>query len=374
MADQNRDDLELRRLLDSIGLAPEYSVPTSLTAEERRRAEQMRQRILKRINEAGGTDMAESDKRVRWGSWVARSVVAAALALIMTVAVVGPWRGEGGTAAAMTPALLTFSGVEPGTLPDTGIPADADLAELARLARKLPKPADLPVHNIELDAWWSASAPADETTDARSVLVPVRASHFVLPDGDFRSIERRGLPLDADGLVVDPPDWAEIAPISDSEFALDPGRGPEFPETLPTTIDDLRTALAPPDECAEMLSECLVNSIIELHTTYVLTPELVSNLWSVLQGMSDITVLGTTTDRLNRPALALRAPSAGGRERTVILADPTTGALLGYERVLMEPDPNVGFNPPAVLSFTAVVDSRRIAESDVPDDSHTIRY
>lgn len=373
MADQHRDD-ELRQLLDSIGLTPEHSVPMSLSDDERLQAEQMHQRILEQINEPGAADLDEPATQIPWRAWAARAAIAAVLATVTTIAAIGPWRGEGGTAVAVTPPLLIFSGVEAGQLPLGAPPANAELAELARLARTLPKPADLPVHSIELDAWWSSSAPAEETADARSVLVPVRASHFVLPNGDFRSIERRGLPLNTDGQIVDPPDWAEIAPISDSEFALDPGRGPKFPDTLPTTIDDLRAALAPPDECIEMHSECLLNSVIELHTTYVLSPELVSNLWSVMQDVPDITVLGATTDRLNRTALALRAPSAGGRERTVILADPATGAFLGYEQVLVTPDPNIGFDPPAVLNFTAVVHSRRIAESDVPDDSQTIRY
>ena len=61
-------------------------------------------------------------------------------------------------------------------------------------------------------------------------------------------------------------------------------------------------------------------------------------------------------------------------QRILILIDPTTGQYLGSETLLVRPSQDLGFKPPAVTEFIAIVGSSRIAESDVPDDATTTRY
>lgn len=362
------DDPELRRLLDQIGLDADDS-PTPGADEDRERAERMLAYVL-----AHGRATAPSSRpRASWSGWGRRLTAAAGLAILIVLGyTAGPWSG-GESALASTPPMLRFSGVDPGQVPDSDVPADGVIAELADRARLLPDPAEQPVQSIELDAWW-ASTMMDTSGEARSVLVPVRVSHFVLPDGDFRSIERRGLPLDKDGRVTDPPDWDHAPPVSDTVFTLDEHRGPEYPAGLPTSSDELRELLAPPDECPDGPGACLMSEAAQLHTNYVLTPELTANLWSAMRGAPDISHLGETIDRLGRHAEVISAPILGGSNQFLVLADPATGAFLGFEQILLTEDATYGFDPPAVISFTALVESRRIAHSAVPDDSATQRY
>lgn len=263
-----------------------------------------------------------------------------------------------------------------GTLPSSGTPANEELSKLAGLAQRLPPAlSDKPIQNIELDAWWPTSSFSEGGDKPRTALVPNRVSIYQTPDGERRTIERRGAPLDEDGRVShEDPDWDDAPLIDDTTVDLDGDQGADYPSTLPLKVDELREQLAPTSACGEQTGGCLLSAVSDLYGGYVIDPELAALLWEAMASDPTITTLGETTDRLGRTAVVFTALSSDPHQQILVLADPDTGQFLGSEHVLIEEDPAVGFTPPAVVEFTALISSRRIDPSDVPDDSATKRY
>jgi hypothetical protein len=173
----------------------------------------------------------------------------------------------------------------------------------------------------------------------------------------------RGAPLDVHGQVEDP--TAGPQPTADETFP-GPEEGPDYPASLPTDPARLIDTLVPePAECP-VLASCLSTQLVNLHYMWVLPPDVVAALWRTLAGQPEVTYLGTTVDRLDRPAVGFSVPVAGGKRTTILYADPETGALLGNEDVLLQGGKDFGVTPPAVLAFTALVESRRIPFADLP--------
>ncbi len=106
--------------------------------------------------------------------------------------------------------------------------------------------------------------------------------------------------------------------------------------------------------------------VISLHQSYVVPPALTAALWEVLAQEPSVRLVGATHDRLGREAIAFMTRAPDGASQQLLLADPETGAYLGEEKVLVEKLDGVGFTPPAVTSFSAIVESRRIAKTEVP--------
>ncbi len=380
---QRRDDHdpELRELLDSIGLTAEYSVPTTLTDEEIARAEQMLAQVMSVPRTGAGGASATLARRERT-SWLRRqsrsrlasvAVAAAVCVLAGVLVVVQPWGAQ--HSAAQTPAMLHFANVRAGQIAPSGEPAGELLHDLAVRATAMPEPAELPVQRVELDAWWSSSEWLDDQTQAQSVLVPVRSVAYLLPTGERRAIEYRGEPLDADGRPTSlEVEWDGAPSMSDSITPLNTAMGVDYPESLPATQADLIEALAPADACTQTRGGCLLSEVATMFEGYVVSPRVTARIWEALATEPSITTLGPTVDRLGRNAVALTAAGLNPLEQVVILVDPESGSYLGSEVILVEVDPTHGFDPPAVLSFTAVVSAERVAESDVPDDSTAVRY
>ncbi|MDO5535333.1 MAG: hypothetical protein Q4F65_11860 [Propionibacteriaceae bacterium] len=367
------EDPELRELLDSIGwhADPEPTLGEPIPDRlERQRGERMLAHIYERA--AAPARARPSSHRPWWRAGALSIAAAASLVLLVSMAMlINPWAGTR-TAQAGTPPLLRFEGVDAGHIPARGGPADAVLEALAARAKTRPEPAALPVQHIELESWWATTAASGGEGNApRSVLVPVRSSNYVLPNGEFRSIEYRDNPLDEDGHIADTRSLDQGPPISDTTIRRDPGRGSDYADTLPQDPDRLSAVLAPAAQCPDGIGECLVEQVITLHTGYVLKPELTASMWTALQRQSDITYLGTTTDRHGRSAQVLSTSVLQGSNQILILADPATGAFLGYERILTKPNPLYGFDPPAVLDFTLVITADRVNANDVPNDMTT---
>ncbi|GAB3196923.1 hypothetical protein GCM10027062_07330 [Nocardioides hungaricus] len=378
MSSPHHDDPELRALLDSIGIRADDRTPPDLTAEEYERAERMLAGVLGRGHHPEGRITAPIAPR-RW--WQGRHrglslTVATGICLILGVLAVAtqPWAGAP-PAGAQTPAMLRFAGIEAGRIEPAGEPAGALLHQIAARAAVLPEPAELPVQYVELDGWWASSAPAQDGRRARTVLVPTLSRAYLLPGGDRRSIEVRGDPLDSEGRpsTVEP-SWDAAPTISDTITALDRDQGLDYLQRLPADPGRLSRFLVPDDVCVETRGGCLLSTVSALFEKYVVPPQIAARLWSVLAAEPTITSLGMTTDRLGREAVALTAPSMSPGQQLLVLADPDSGRYLGSETILVAPDPAWGFDPPAVLSFTALVTAERIAASDVPDDSTATRY
>ena len=364
MNDQFNDDPELRALLDSIGVAPIRPGNVALDAVERASAERMLARIMAEKN---------APQRVPATRRTARRLVLAGLvsAIVGTALVVFPWAGTR-PAVAETPPLLNFALVKDGQFPAVGRDARRVLNALASRARGQRAPAALPIQKIELEGWWASSSLGHKDTAARTAVVPVHSSIYVLPSGDRRTIEHRGTPLDKHGRVTPRPNHEQ--PSSDTTTALDPSRGPDFPQSLPADRYKLRQLLAPSDSCGTNRGGCLLKEVSELHNNYVVDPRLRARLWAMLTKEPTVTTLGKGVDRLGRQVVALTSPSLTPNEQFIVLADPETGAYLGSETILTKSTAAFDIKPPAVIEFTALVSSRRVAQASVPDPKTTVRY
>lgn len=370
-------DRELRELLDSIGLRGSEAAPTpDQDSEDHQRAQEMLARIL---NEPGERPPGRiSAKRARnydtWSRWISFKLVSvvAVCAVLTAVVVIAPWSGQQ-SAMAQTPPLLHFSKVKAAEVSRGGEPAGGLLNELAAQVEGMPQPAWAPVQRIELDAWWSATDPADGSTTAHFVLVPRRLEVYQFPNGERRAIERRGEPLDRSGRVSEQNGSWDDVPL-DSDETTDNDLGAAYADDLPTELEKLRQHLAPDEVCSESRGGCLLSAVNDLFASYVVSPRVTARVWQLLATEPSITTLGTTTDRLGREALVFSAVAPDARQRVLILINPTDGRYLGSETILVEEDAELGFKPPAVTQFTALVTSARVAAGAVPDDSTTTRY
>lgn len=275
--------------------------------------------------------------------------------------------GKGYVAEASTPPLLPLEGVQPGTFPSSGAPAGDTLRKLAAEALGLPYDSTQPVQRVVVDSWFSESVGEAEGGAAQSILRSVQRESYFLPDDTFRSIERRGDPLDQYGRVTTPIQ-TEGPSLMDESFAS-PDPGAAYAEGLPTEPAVLREVLLDGFD-AQTLKEtpggALLGQVTALTSSYVLPPQLLSTILQMLADEPSITLLGTTHDRLDREALILSAPGIDGDSQQLLLVDPDTGAILGDELVLVKPSASYSFEPPAVTSFNTIVRSERIAYADLP--------
>lgn len=359
---------EVRQLLISHGAQPRdlAPLPGEDDRAERRLAEILRS--PRRSTPSREPSVGETVARRR--RWVrAAALVASAAALAVGLVVL--WSPtEPDAAAAATPALLTFDATRPGELPTATRPAADALMDLARRSRSAEPPAAGPVQHVVIDAWWSSSEETDE--GARSELIPIQSWAYFFPNGLMRVIQRRGEPLGGDSALSDPGNWEQRPITSDDSFeSLDPG--PAYVKDLPTDPDALRAALAAAPtaatgaaHCAPTPGGCVMADVISLHQSYVVPPALTAALWEVLAQEPSVRLVGATHDRLGREAIAFMTRAPDGASQQLLLADPETGAYLGEEKVLVEKLDGVGFTPPAVTSFSAIVESRRIAKTEVP--------
>ena len=372
---RNSDDAELRRLLDSIGLSETDASRGAGEAEASVRAEAMLTRILEQPREVRARRSAPQVARRSARRWTTLSVATAlATCVVVAIAILVMVPGPGPQpAAAQTPPMLTFSLVDAPDLQSGGEPARDALLALAERANQQPAPERLPVQRITAEAWWTSTDPADASSGPRTVLVPRHLEVYQFADGSRRSIERRGAAIDAQGRVTDEPgSWNNVSPTTDETFTND--LGTDYPATLADTVAGLRRQLAPKNACGESAGGCLLSAVSDLYAGYVADPAITSRLWRLLAAEPTIQTLGRTTDRLGRQAEVFIADALDPSQRILILVDPATGRYLGSETILVRPSPDLGFDPPAVTQFTAIVDARRVATSEVPDDSTTIRY
>lgn len=379
------DDPELRSLLDSLGITSDGpGVAPSSRDEDIERAEMTLARIVAQPKDRPTAVAPRTDKRRRTPapSWARRrrtSLAAAALAVVLAVVVwivFTPGTTDRQTAFAQTPAMLHFSQVRSHEVPTTGAPAADQLRLLAEKVQGAPRTpsAALPVQHLEIEAWYSSTEPAKAGAPPKSVLIPTHRDSYLFPNGDLRAIERRGTPLDADGKVSKVAGgWNHQPLLSDETINISSSRPANYPDKLPLSLNRLGKVLAPPADCAPTRGGCLLSAVTDLYSNFVIDPDLSTALWRLLAAEPSITYLGTTTDRLDRPALAFSAASLTKGQQIIVLVDGATGQYLGYETILVKPSPDLGFVPPAVLEFSSLVQAQRIATTGVPNKNTTTR-
>ena len=69
--------------------------------------------------------------------------------------------------------------------------------------------------------------------------------------------------------------------------------------------------------------------------------------------------LGAVKDRAGRSGVGISfIPAHAPMFRLVLIISPRTGELLGTEEILIKDSPDIGFTAPAIMSFTAILQSR----------------
>lgn len=365
--DSNGVAEDLRQMLIGLGAEPKDLSPLPGEAE---RAEERLAAILRSPREESASDGPAEPAKDRY-SHLGRSrrlimLLAAAVVAIGLVAI-RPFSGTE-MAAAQTPPLLTFNATRPGDMPQAGRPASDILADLARRSRTQTASLPAPVQHVVVDAWWSTSQDAADEEKTHSELIPVQRENFFYPDTTMRTIERYGAPLRKDGALDEQETWAQRPVVSDESFES-PDPGPTYADDLPTDPATLRESLTSTHDsvlCSQTPGGCLVEDVINLYHSYVISPSLSGALWEVLSREPSIYYVGTTHDRLGRNAVAFMTRATDGVSQVLVLADPNTGAYLGDEQVLVKKSDAYSFTPPTVTSFSSVVKTERIPFKDVP--------
>lgn len=350
--DIDRVERELDALLDDLGLAKK-PVDHGFEATElaRARADGELERILKEPQR--GHAVLRSAFRARRTTYLLATatlcivVLVAAVALVTTVDSNHP-------AMAAAPPMLDYPESKDGRLPLVGEPAGPVLVSLANEARAQVDPkVDGKAQHVRQVGWWLETTDSG-TAKAKSHLVPTVTDSYFLPDGRVRVKQSTGEPLDANGREPAP---VKTGPVTSDETFTGPPEGPGYAASLPVDPDKLVSTIAPgADGCADARTFCIANSLIQLGTTYVLPPRLLAAYWQALSSSTDATVLGTVRDRLDRSAIAIAVPGSEPSHQLILLANPTTGAFLGYDEILVAPDAEVGLRPPAVVALTALTD------------------
>jgi hypothetical protein len=140
-------------------------------------------------------------------------------------------------------------------------------------------------------------------------------------------------------------------------------RDAQFFGDMPTTVDGVRDTLLDNIECSDRKpgqerSWCLTDQLVNLSQTYVIPPRVMAAIWRMLAEEEGLRSLGTVKDRSGRDAVALSFIWDGAPEnRAVLLADPSTGQLIGFERILIKPSPSSPVKPPAIQEFFVIVTS-----------------
>ncbi|MBN9611960.1 MAG: hypothetical protein J0H64_00565, partial [Actinobacteria bacterium] len=239
------------------------------------------------------------------------------------------------------------------------------LAEAATRASRHPAEPDGPIQRIVTDSWQLG-----ERTSDTGGLLAIRTERYVLPDGATARVitreDRR--PLDASGRVSDG-GTAEAGPAENDETFPLPGSDALSIARLDALADDpgaLSIALMPELRACPNQTACLVEGLARLQTDFSPRPELTAALWRRLADSDEGSVLGMTTDRLGRTAVAIRVPGPLEGRESVLYADPITGAYLGDDEILTRADETLGLASGSVVAFTAIVSADRIARSQLP--------
>jgi hypothetical protein len=166
-------------------------------------------------------------------------------------------------------------------------------------------------------------------------------------------VVRAGEPYFADGSGGTVP-GDEAAPagtiLDDREFAPGefPAQVPELATLSPAATADLLGLLAP-DRSRPGDAFLGMHALLD---EWTLTDQQHSALVGELLQYDNITVLGTTTDRLDRDVVGLAGPSSRPGQRTTLLVSASSGRIVGVETVVVEDDELLAVPAGTVISYT----------------------
>lgn len=286
---------------------------------------------------------------------------AAAVVVGIVIVVVQPWDTQ--VARASTPPILDFEFAEARRIADApGVDPTRALEQLTRAAERASAGStESTVQHILTEGW---SIEHDFDPDPHSTITPTMTENWLYQDGRFRTRAYLGEPLKSDGRGV--PIGGHLdrgTTFFDEDNEPAGSRDAQFLAGMPNTVDGFREALldrikCPQKQRGQERTLCLTEQVRNLSQVYVIPRAVMANIWRMLAREEGIRSLGTVKDRTGRDAVALsfiwdRSPEY----RSVLLADPDSGKVIGYERILIKPSSDSPVSPPAIQEFSAVVKS-----------------
>ncbi len=353
--DDEREIEETRAFFMEHGLLP--PIPERYANDEEE-AEQVLLRILSRRTPSAPSAV-----------WRRRALLAAVVVVIIAIGAGAQafFRGVPAVAAG-TPPMLTYSATRPQSVASAA-PAARVLTVAARDVAAVSPPSR--TGNVQYIAryGWLSSERVDAENTATVAIYPTLTRWWLMPDGAVRVDETRSAPLDVHGRMTEDIQGAPDRSTSDTSPAgtIDPdvaSRLSEDPAALRSTLLDTQAGL-PCDQDARWQAECLVRAIQMVYDQYVVPPELASAMWRVLADEQALRTLGTTVDRLGRPAGTVALPSEPGEtpeQVAVLLLSKRTGEYLGSETVTLR-DPTLKIDRPTVTGFSELSAARWVRDS-----------
>jgi hypothetical protein len=353
-ADRARDEVDrLRSLLVGAGVDVEHRVDDATSQRDFE--------ILARILSAPDTHQRVRRQPRPFPRPVRRRLItmAGAACAATAVVVVAVLTGQSSQApAAAEPAVLHFSklGVAPALAGATNSARGA-LESLATTAAQQPDDHGTGTQQITSYAWY-LTVSGDATGNVAVAVAPTFSTFTLRPDGSATNHETRSAALDSDGRLIKAGAYPAGGHESTDEFpagTLDPNAAADLPRD-PTELRSTWLTQQSGSGCdasRPARAACLYYALVDLHAHYVVSPDLDAATWSALAD-EDFLDLGTTTDRLGRKSVAVAVPPVPGSDAQllVLLVDPRTGALNGWEQVAQSVGQKA-LPAPAVTSFQA---------------------
>ncbi len=361
---------EFRALLQQHGVLPPVR---DLNDDERQRTDEAAREALRRIVADAPTSSRNQSSagaprrttRARRG--VGRSVgVLAAAALVIGAVIFAAPEHQTPTPGppvpvAATPAMVSFTLASNTQAPLHGRPATRTLERLAHRARQSHGSGSGAYQLVSTETWHLARNAVSAWTDR---FIPTITKRYLQPNGVVSTVRRNGPALDKNGRLL-----ASIGAGGHETNTRVPPAQVYYPETLPTSSSQLTKRLAPSRRC-HSVAACLADKVISLHQDWVVSSKLEATLWVALARTDEAEYLGTSSDRLGRPAAAFVTPSVTSGDQTVLLLSPKTGRLLSAEtvRVGNQRGSEVAVKIPGVIRFVVFVSSERMPSLVRPMD------
>ncbi len=297
------------------------------------RAEADLAKILATPEDSNLPQLRPSPRRLRW-------VWAAAAALVVAVVIAGVNLVRPGRALAATPPMPAITA--------TGGDAGSTLRELeARAAAQPDRSSQAQI----ITQWWALASEVDANgVITSSTVQPTRRVATLGRHGIVRYTDYAAQPVDSEGRPVD--DSTAPAPGTVLETTdVDPDQQvfvkvpPEAAAKFGSYLDDaLEPSSASPSVDA-------FSSIRALLSERILTPTQNAALLGYLASLSDIQLLGASTDRLGRAVLVFAAPTEKDNQ-TLLMLSPDTGQITATEVIYRGAD-RTDIPTPAVVEYVA---------------------
>jgi len=348
---------ELRRQMTSTGISdyleddlPDIELESSASLLAR----------LKSIEEPDfGTPMPTRRSGRRLVPTLLAGTAAAVVAGVLVA--VQPWGTP--VAQASTPPLLDYEFAEAARIADAPGVDPAEVLEKLALAADQSRSGTISsaVQHVVTEAW---SIDANFDPDPDSTITATRTENWLRPDGSFRTRAHLSEPLNADGRGVPLGGRLDRRTTFFDETNEPTGTwNADLFTDMPNTIEGIRRGLLDDIECPDRRrgqerSLCLTDQLRSLPLMYVIPADVMAGIWRMLAQEEGIRSLGTVKDRTGREAVALSFIWDGAPEyRSILLADPKTGQVVGFERILIKPSSSSPVKPPAIQEFFAIVTS-----------------